>query len=61
MKQRQTVTQTVTQTGLDKVSQSRGGGWFSMAADHKNSHHIAYPHLHRCLVSAIPVLGIVGN
>lgn len=47
--------------GLDVKCLSAGGSWLSKAADYKNSHHIAYPHLHRCFVSAIPVLGFVGN
>lgn len=41
--------------GLDVKSLKEAGSWLSKAADYKNSHHIAYPHLHRCSVSAIPV------
>ena len=47
--------------GLQGKCLRAGGSWLSEAADYKNSHHIAYPHLHRCSVSAIPVLGFVGN
>lgn len=47
--------------GLDGKCLRAGGSWPSKAADYKNSHHIAYPHLHTCSVSAIPVSGFVGN
>lgn len=38
-----------------------GGSWLSKTADYKNSHHIAYPLLHTCSVSAIPVSGSLSN
>lgn len=50
-----------TDRGLDGRCLRVGGSWLFKAADYKNSHHIACPHLHRCSVSAIPVLGFVGN
>lgn len=56
-----TQTEGRTDRGLDGKCLRAGGSWLSKAADYKNSHHIAYPHLHRCSVSAIPVLGFVGN
>lgn len=47
--------------GFDGKCLRTGGNQLSEAADYKNSHHIACTHLHRCSVSAIPVLGFVGN